>query len=176
VKENVRKLSEHCLGVHRFVQAQHQAHVSQLQAACSKALSHVPLLNGATVGHDSEQPDLQALQRQLQQGMQLLAELQPALQLLVTGEASSSSSNGSSAVALSGSSIRSSASEVHLHPKGIKDTAVLSRELMKVADEEVVLLQQLTQQLAELSDLQLYVNSMQVQLQLMNQPADAIDF
>jgi hypothetical protein len=157
--------------VHCLLQAAHQAHVSQLQAACSKALSHVPLLNGATVGHDPEQPDLQALQRQLQQGMQLLAELQPAMQLLVTGEASSSSTTSSSAVASSGS-IRSSASEVHLHPKGIKDTAVLSRELMKVADEEVVLLQQLTQQLALLSDLQLYVNSMQVQLQLMNQPAD----
>lgn len=150
--------------------------MTQLQHACNSALSHVPLMNGATVGHDPEQPDLQALQRQLQHGMQLLAELQPAMQLLMSGEvSSSSSSNGSSGVALP-CSIRSSASEVHLHPKGIKDTAALSRELMKVADEECVLLQQLTQQLAELSDLQLYVNSMQVQLQLMNQSPDEFVF
>lgn len=163
------------------VQAKHQANISQLQAACSTALSHVPLLNGATVGHNPEQPDLQALQRQLQHGMQLLAELQPAVQLLMTGESSttSSSSNGGSAstavCALPGS-VRSSASEVHLHPKGIKDTAALSRELMTVADEECVLLQRLAQQLAELSDLQLYVNSMQVQLRLMNQCTDEAVF
>lgn len=163
------------------VQAKHQANISQLQAACSTALSHVPLLNGATVGHNPEQPDLQALQRQLQHGMQLLAELQPAVQLLMTGESSTitSSSNGGSAstavCALPGS-VRSSASEMHLHPKGIKDTAALSRELMTVADEECVLLQRLAQQLAELSDLQLYVNSMQVQLRLMNQCTDEAVF
>lgn len=162
------------------LQAKHQANISQLQAACSTALSHVPLLNGATVGHNLEQPDLQALQRQLQHGMHLLAELQPAVQLLMTGESStsSSSSNGgstSTVCALPGS-VRSSASEVHLHPKGIKDTAALSRELMTVADEECVLLQRLAQQLAELSDLQLYVNSMQVQLRLMNQCPDEAVF
>lgn len=153
-------------------QAKHQAHISQLQAACSTALSHVPLLNGATVGHNPEQPDLQALQRQLQHGMQLLAELQPAVQLLISGESctTSTSSSNSATTAACGlpRSVRASASEVHLHPKGVKDTAALSRELMTVADEECVLLQQLTQQLAELSDLQLYVNSMQVQLRLMN--------
>ena len=158
-------------------QAQHRANVSQLQAACSSALSHVPLLNGATVGHNPDQPDLQALQRQLQQGMQLLTELRPALQLLVTGDAASSSASSSSAVfgpstgvgagsqgAVSGAQAVQPAPQEHLHPKGIKDTAALSRELMMVAEEECGLLQQLSQQLAELSDLQLYANSMQVQL------------
>lgn len=164
-------------------QTQHRANLSELQAACSSALSHVPLLNGAAVGHNPEQPDLQALQRQLQHGMQLLGELQPALQLLMTGDASSSSSN-SSAVGLAAgfrparltdTSSRGAqgtgAAQEHLHPKGIGDTAALARDLLQVADEECVLLQQLTQQLAELSDLQLYVNSMQVQLQLMKQPS-----
>lgn len=149
----------------------------------------MPLLNGATVGHNPEQPDLQALQRQLQQGMQLLGELQPAIQLLMTGDVASSSSSSSRAGmmlgvmpgatrAAAGSFSSNSSScvvggaqaqqhEAHLHPKGIKDTAALSRELMVVAEEEFVLLEQLTQQVAELSDLQLYVNSMQVQLQLM---------
>jgi len=168
-------------------QTQHRANLSQLQAACSSALSHVPLLNGAAVGHNPEQPDLQALQRQLQHGMQLLGELQPALQLLMTGDASSSSSNSSAAGLAAGfrparlndsSSSRgvqgTGAAQEHLHPKGIGDTAALARDLLQVADEECVLLQQLTQQLAELSDLQLYVNSMQVQLQLMKQPS-AID-
>jgi hypothetical protein len=141
----------------------------------------VPLLNGATVGHNPEQPDLQALQRQLQHGMQLLAELQPAVQLLMTGESSTTSTSSNcgsttTAVCALPGSVRASTSEVHLHPKGIKDTAALSRELMTVADEECVLLQQLTQQLAELSDLQLYVNSMQVQLRLMNQSPDEAVF
>jgi nitrogen fixation/metabolism regulation signal transduction histidine kinase len=152
------------------MQAQHQANIGQLQAACSSALSHVPLLNGATVGHNPEQPDLQALQRQLQQGMQLLGELRPGMQQLMTGECPSSSSSAAAAARSSRSSIHSSAADLHLHPKGIRDTAALARDLMTVADEECRLLQQLTQQLAELSDLQLYVNSMQVQLQLMNQP------
>jgi hypothetical protein len=159
-----------CFALHtdcllRLLQAQHQANINQLQAACSTALSHVPLLNGATVGHDPEQPDLQALQRQLQHGMQLLAELQPAVQLLMTGDPPSNSSL-SAATRAAGSS----SSDVHLHPKGIKDTAALSRDLMKVADEECLLLQQITQQLEELSELQLYVNSMHVQLQVMRQP------
>lgn len=150
-----------------ILQAQHQANINQLQAACSTALSHVPLLNGATVGHDPEQPDLQALQRQLQHGMQLLAELQPAVQLLMTGDPPSTSSSSSSAAHRSAGS---SSSDVHLHPKGIKDTAALSRDLLKVADEECLLLQQITQQLEELSELQLYVNSMHVQMQVMRQP------
>jgi hypothetical protein len=149
------------------LQAQHQANINQLQTACNTALSHVPILNGATVGHDPEQPDLQALQRQLQHGMQLLAELQPAVQLLMTGDPPSTISSSSSAAHRSAAS---SSSDVHLHPKGIKDTAALSRDLMKVADEECLLLQQITQQLEELSELQLYVNSMHVQLQVMRQP------
>ncbi|WIA29968.1 hypothetical protein OEZ86_000066 [Tetradesmus obliquus] len=58
------------------LQAQHSSNLGQLQAACRTALSHVPLLNGASVGHAPEAPDLDLLQRQLVHGMQLLQEVQ----------------------------------------------------------------------------------------------------
>jgi hypothetical protein len=139
-----------------LLQAQHQANVAELQAACNNALSHVPLLNGASVGANPEQPDLQALQRQLQQGVQLLSELQPAMQLLLTGDPAASNSSRQAGAAQQ---------QHHGHPpKGVNGTAQLTQELLQVAGEECDLLQQLSQQLAELSDLHLYTNSMQVQL------------
>lgn len=148
----------------------HKHHVAELQEACSSALSHVPLLNGVSVGQDPQQPDLQALQRQLQQGVQLMDELQPAMQLLLTGDPAAGPNVAGDGV---GSGSQQSGSQPH--PRGVKDTARLTEELMAVAAEECGLLQQLSHQLADLSDLHLYANSMQVQLLHMQHPRFQVD-
>lgn len=131
-------------------------------------------------------PDLQALQRQLQQGMQLFGELQPAMQLLLTGNTPSTSNTAEPVLAAvvtsssglsrpsdaaAGASGSQQQQQHHVHPKGIRDTALLAQDLMAVAAEECSLLQQLSQQVAELSDLHTYANSMHVQLLHLRQPA-----
>jgi hypothetical protein len=173
-----------------MLQAQHSSNLSQLQAACRTALSHVPLLNGASVGHHPEAPDLELLQRQLVHGMQLLHQVQPALQQLLGPDLAaiqsrSSNSSGAAAAGLSGSQLGPEASAggqqsscaVSQKPRqglqhaqnSIRTTAALAEQLMSVASEECSLLGQLEQQLAQLSDLHLYANSMQVQLEQMKQ-------
>jgi hypothetical protein len=178
-----------------MLQAQHSSNLSQLQAACRTALSHVPLLNGASVGHHPEAPDLELLQRQLVHGMQLLHQVQPALQQLLGPDLaaihSSSGSSSSSCAAAAGpsgsqqgpeasaggqASSSSSCAAAQKARQGlqhaqnsIKTTAALAEQLMCVASEECSLLGQLTQQLSQLSDLHLYANSMQVQLEQMKQ-------
>jgi hypothetical protein len=179
-----------------LLQAQHSSNLSQLQAACRTALSHVPLLNGASVGHHPEAPDLDLLQRQLVHGMQLLQEVQPALQQLLGPDLAAihSSSSGSSTTATgaaaastlggqqgpeaaaAGQQSSAASSQQPRHglqhaQNSIKTTAVLAEQLMSVASKECSLLGQLAQQLSQLSDLHLYANSMQVQLEQMKQAA-----
>jgi hypothetical protein len=170
------------------LQAQHSSNLSQLQAACRTALSHVPLLNGASVGHHPEAPDLELLQRQLVHGMQLLHQVQPALQQLLGPDLAaiqSSSSSGAAAAGPSGSQLGPEAGAGGQHSScaasqkprqglqhaqnSIRTTAALAEQLMSVASEECSLLGQLAQQLSQLSDLHLYANSMQVQLEQMKQ-------
>ncbi|KAF6260504.1 hypothetical protein COO60DRAFT_1459673 [Scenedesmus sp. NREL 46B-D3] len=178
------------------LQAQHSSNLSQLQAACRTALSHVPLLNGASVGHHLEAPDLELLQRQLVHGMQLLQEVQPALQQLlgadldtVSSKRRNSDTNAAAAAAVGPSgtqqgaeaasggqqSISAFTQQPHQgrqHAQSsIKTTAALAEQLMSAASEECSLLGQLAQQLSQLSDLHLYANSMQVQLEQMKQAA-----
>ncbi|KAF6260463.1 hypothetical protein COO60DRAFT_892528 [Scenedesmus sp. NREL 46B-D3] len=178
------------------LQAQHSSNLSQLQAACRTALSHVPLLNGASVGHHLEAPDLELLQRQLVHGMQLLQEVQPALQQLLGADLDTVSSKrrnsdthaaAAAAVGPSGTqqgaeaasggqqSISAFTQQPHQgrqHAQSsIKTTAALAEQLMSAASEECSLLGQLAQQLSQLSDLHLYANSMQVQLEQMKQAA-----
>lgn len=147
----------------------------------------MPLLNGAAVGHHPEAPDLEVLQRQLVHGMQMLQEVQPALQQLLGPDlaANSSSSKGAAAGAFpelaagAGGQPNSSSCSTHKQQPGvlqnsIKTTAALAEQLISVATEECSLLQLLAQQLAQLSDLHLYANSMQVQLVQMKEAAEAL--
>jgi hypothetical protein len=184
-----------CAASWLLLQAQHSCNLGRLQAACRTALSHVPLLNAASVGHHPEAPDLDLLQRQLVHGMQLLQEVQPALQQLLGPDlaavhSSSSSSRGTAAAGPGGAALPGSKQGHEVaaagqqgavntqKPRGlqhaqnsIKTTAALAEQLMSVASEECSLLGQLAQQLSQLSDLHLYANSMQVQLEQMKQAA-----
>lgn len=159
------------------LQGQHAANLGQLQAACEAALSHVPLLGGATVGGTAEAPDLELLQQRLAQGVALMEELGPAVAKLLgpaATEQDSSSSNerSSSGGAASQQQQQGGGDAAAQHAqRGIRATASLAEQLMAVAAEECGLLQQLGQQLGQLSDLRLYADSMQVQLAQMQQLA-----
>eukprot|EP00775_Hariotina_reticulata_P008360 gene8360-8544_t len=156
-------------------QAEHASNVTQLQSACSAALSHVPLLNGAAVGPLPEQPDLELLHRQLARGVALMDQAQPALQKLLGPDLAPNAASGIQKSSNGSSSSQQTATGTEQQkqrtgpPLGysrssIKTTATLAQQLMGVAAEECSLLMELAKQLSQLSDLHLYANSMKIQL------------
>lgn len=152
------------------LQEQHEGDILQLQHACSAALSHVPLWNGAAVGPHLEQPDLDLLQLQLVHGMQLMDEAKPALQQLLGPDLLAAQTRGIADTA--GSSKQQSHSGRAADTcSSVRATASLAEQLMCVATEESSLLGELAKRLDRLSDLHLYANSMQIQLAHMKQAA-----
>lgn len=169
------QFSQHQQKAHSHVcalQAQHREDLSQLQHACSSALSHVPLLNGASLGQHTDQPDLQLLQHQLVHGMRLLQEVQPALQQLLGPDLlAAQSSDGIYDVSKPTAQLNVSNGQCDIR-HSVSTTALLAEQLMSIAAEECCLLRQLAQQAECLSDLHLYANSMQVQLSQMQLTMD----
>lgn len=147
-----------------LLQIQNKSDVRQLQHACSAALSHVPLLNGAALGQLPEKPDLELLQQKLMHGMQQLQEVQPALQKLLGPDLLAAQVSNTTAAAAEKQSAQAYSSRQWEVRNSVRATAGLAEQLMGVAAEECSLLNELAHQVDRLADLHLYANSMDVQL------------
>ena len=168
--------------------------LSQMQSSLRGALSHVPLMNGAVVGPDADMPDLPALTALLHQGKKVLQEMTPALQVLLgpdyckegeqdiaagrasggtavgvgEGSAAAGRVGGGSSAAGDSSRSRSGHSQEGVPGpsmrRSICTTTSYAGQLMETVNQECELLLLLNEQLRSFEQLQLYANSMEVQL------------
>ena len=152
------------------MQEQHSHGAVQLASACAAALSHVPLLRGASIGPDAAAPDLPALQRQLAYGLSVLQSAGPALAALLGPTAFSravAQGQAGAAPTTTTSNTNTTITAVGDVPDvaagGVGVTAALAAQLLAVAGEECALLRELGASLGGLADLTLYANSLEVQ-------------
>ncbi|GBF96524.1 hypothetical protein Rsub_09866 [Raphidocelis subcapitata] len=133
-------------------EAAHARALSSVQASLRAALSRLPLVNGAVVGHDSAAPSLGALQGVLQRGCEAVERVRPALARLMGPSQAAEREAGAQA------------GEGRGEEGGVAVTAGYARQLIDVACEEVCRLGAIKARLELLADAALYAASMQAQL------------